>query len=75
MYYRDRDGRRRHESTNTADWREAQKQLRERLQARDNNTLALIRKGEELTTAQWVDFFPGEFLQATNPDGEDAPLL
>jgi hypothetical protein len=61
MHYRDRDGQRRRESTNTADWQEAQKQLRERLQARDNNTLALIRKGEELTVAQWVDFFLENF--------------
>jgi integrase len=61
MHYRDRDGRRRRESTNTADWQEAQKQLRERLQARDNNTLALIRKGEELTVTQWVDFFLENF--------------
>jgi integrase len=61
MHYRDRHGRRCRESTNTADWQEAHKQLRERLQARDNNTLALIRKGEELTVTQWVDFFLENF--------------
>jgi integrase len=57
MRYRDRSGCRRLESTNTDDWQEAQRQLRERLQARDNNTLATIRKGEQLTFGEWADFF------------------
>jgi len=57
MRYRDRSGCRRLESTNTEDWQEAQRQLRERLQARDNNTLATIRKGEQLTFGEWADFF------------------
>jgi hypothetical protein len=47
--YRDRTGTRRAEPTGTADWKEAQKKLRERLQARDENVLEIVRKGEELT--------------------------
>src|SRR5579883_289264 len=57
MRYRDKTGSRRLESTNTTDWNEAQRQLRECLQARDNNTLATIRKGKELTFDEWADFF------------------
>jgi len=53
MVYRDRDGKRQRESTTTEDWDEAQRRLRERLQARDGNTLQLIRKGEHITFAQW----------------------
>ena len=48
MRYRDRSGRRRMESTDTEDWSEAQRTLRERLAARDNNTLDIVRKGEQL---------------------------
>ena len=47
MRYRDRSGCRRLESTHTEDWQEAQRQLRERLDARDNNTLHIVRKGEQ----------------------------
>ena len=43
MRYRDKSGVRRRESTLTEDWTEAQKSLRERLQARDNNTLPALR--------------------------------
>ncbi len=57
MRYRDRSGARRLESTNTRDWQEAQRQLRERLQARDNNTLVTLRRGEQLTFNEWADFF------------------
>src|SRR5712671_2370918 len=55
--YRDRSGARRRESTFTQDWQEAQRLLRERLQARDNNALDVIRKGEKLSLEQWADFF------------------
>lgn len=55
--YRDRNGVRRMESTFTQDWDEAHRKLRERLQARDNNTLDVVRRGESLTFGQWVDFF------------------
>src|SRR5260370_17200853 len=57
MDYRDRDGKRQRESTNPDDWEEAKKGLRERLQARDSNTLPLLRKGEQFTFAQWSEHF------------------
>jgi integrase len=57
MRYREKSGRRRLESTQTEDWQEAQRQLRERLQARDNNTLDIVRKGEQLLFGEWADFF------------------
>jgi len=57
MRYRDRSGCRHLESTHTEDWQEAQRQLRERLQARDNNTLHIVRKGEQLKFGEWADFF------------------
>src|SRR6266852_4294379 len=55
--YRDRNGVPRRESSLTADWQEANKRLRERLQSRDYNLLEIRRKGETLTYGQWADFF------------------
>jgi integrase len=55
--YRDRKGIARRESSQTADWQEANKKLRERLQARDENILEVVRKGETLAFEQWADFF------------------
>src|SRR5713226_6949637 len=55
--YRDRDGTRRRESTLTEDWQEAQKLLRARLEARDDNVLKVVRKGESLCFGEWADFF------------------
>jgi integrase len=55
--YRDRKGIARRESSLTGDWDEANKKLRERLQARDDNLLEVIRKGETLAYGQWADFF------------------
>jgi site-specific recombinase XerD len=57
MRYRDKTGRRCLESTNTTDWEEAQRQLRERLQSRDNNALEFIRKGKQLTFNELANFF------------------
>jgi integrase len=57
MRYRERDGSLRKESTLTKDWHEAQRKLRERLQARDGNFLDIVRKGENLNFGQWADFF------------------
>jgi integrase len=57
MVYRDRSGKRIRESTFTEDWQEAQRKLRERLQARDDKILDVVRKGEQLQFADWVDFF------------------
>jgi integrase len=55
--YRDRQGIARRESSQTADWQEANKKLRERLQARDDNLLEAVRKGETLIFGQWADQF------------------
>ena len=55
--YRDRNGIARRESSLTADWHQANKRLRERLQARDENVLDVVRKGETLTFAEWADVF------------------
>jgi integrase len=55
--YRDRDGKQIRESTFTEDWQEAQRKLRERLQARDDKLLEIVRKGEQLLFSTWVDFF------------------
>lgn len=57
MRYRDTSGSRRLESTGTEDWDEAQRRLRERLQARDNRTLEVVRRGEQLTFQDWADSF------------------
>ena len=61
MVYRDRAGQRQRESTNTENWDEAQRRLRERLQARDGNTLPLLRKGEQIAFSQWSEYFLGAF--------------
>jgi integrase len=55
--YRDRNGVRRRESTLTEVWNEAQKRLRDRLQARENNVLDVVKKGESLSFGHWADFF------------------
>src|SRR5215471_1845979 len=57
MRYRDRSGLRRQEPTGTSDWHEAQRKLRERLETRDNNTLEIVRKGEQLSFQEWAEFF------------------
>jgi integrase len=61
--YWDRSGVPRRESSSTADWQEANKRLRERLQARDDNLLEVIRKGETLSYGQWADFFLENYSQ------------
>jgi integrase len=63
MRYRDKGGIRRRESTLTEDWGEAQKCLRERLQARDNNTLPALRRGQDLAFGEWADFYLESFSQ------------
>ncbi len=57
MCYRDRTGKRQRESTFTQDWQVAQKTLRKRLEARDGNTLQVVRRGETLTFGEWADLF------------------
>jgi integrase len=55
--YWDRNGKPHRESSHTADWDEANRKLRERLQARDGNLLEVIRKGEALSFGEWADSF------------------
>jgi len=57
MSYLDRDGKRIRESTFTQDWQEANRKLRERLHARDERVLDIVRKGEQMGFEAWVDFF------------------
>jgi len=57
MVYRDRNGKRIRESTFTENWEEAQRKLRERLQARDDKILEVVRKGEKLRFSDWLDYF------------------
>lgn len=57
MCYVDRDGKRIREPTFTQDWQEANRKLRERLGARDNRVLQIVRKGEQMGFEEWVDFF------------------
>jgi len=61
MRYRDKDGARQREATLTEDWTEAQKCLRERLQARDNNTRPALRRGQDLNFGEWSDFYLENF--------------
>ena len=55
--YRDRSGKYCRESAHTEEWEEANRKLRERLQARDGNLLEVIRTGEVLGFGEWVDSF------------------
>jgi hypothetical protein len=57
MSHPDRRGKRIRESTFTPDWHEANKKLRERLLARDDKILEIIKKGEQLGFEEWMDFF------------------
>ena len=61
MRYRNKEGVRRRESTLTEEWGEAQKCLRERLQARDNNTLPALRRGQDLHFGEWADIYLDNF--------------
>src|SRR5688572_1757982 len=55
MRYRDSTGQRHEEPTKTADWKEAQQKLRERLQARDDHVLEVVLKGERTTFKEWAE--------------------
>lgn len=57
MRYRDKSGARILESTCCQDWQEAQRKMRERLQARDQNGLPIVRRGEQMLFGDWADFF------------------
>jgi len=55
--YRDRDGRLVKESTNTINQAEAERFLRDRLDARDEGRLAAMLSGKNLTFNEWADWF------------------
>ena len=57
LRYRDKDSTRILESTNTTDWEEAQRILRERLSARNSNHGQVLRRGKELAFNEWANFF------------------
>src|SRR5437667_2660301 len=57
MRYREKSGQRHFESTGTEDWQEAQAVLRKRLEARDGNSLSVVRKGQRLSFDAWADIF------------------
>ncbi|MGA7414221.1 MAG: tyrosine-type recombinase/integrase [Bryobacteraceae bacterium] len=63
MRYRDKRGERQFESTGCTDWQEANKKLRERLTARDQNVLEVVRKGEQLLFEEWADHFMLNYSQ------------
>jgi hypothetical protein len=55
--YRNQSGQRRRESIQSKDWDTAQRKLRGRLSARDNRTLEVVRKGEQMSFQEWVASF------------------
>lgn len=55
--YRNQSGQRRRESTQTEEWDEAQRKLRERLAARDDRTLEVVCRGEQMLFQDWAAFF------------------
>jgi len=55
--YRDREGREVKESTGTADPEQADRFLRERLDAKDAGLLRTVLAGKNLTFAEWGDWF------------------
>ena len=63
MRYRDKRGERQFESTGCTDWQEANKKMRERLTARDQNVLEVVRKGEQLLFQEWADHFMRNYSQ------------
>jgi integrase len=63
MRYRDKRGERQFESTGCTDWQEANKKLRERLKARDENVLDVVRKGEQLLFEEWAEVFLKNYSQ------------
>lgn len=72
--YRDKTGKRHRESTFTEDLQEAHKILRARLQARDDNVLQTIRRGESLAFGEWADFFLENYSKLRQPGTHSANL-
>jgi hypothetical protein len=56
------------ESSGANNWHAAQKKLRERFQARNGNTLVIVRRGEVINFGQSTDFFLAELLETANPE-------
>jgi len=57
VWYRDRKGEIQRESTGTTDRQEAERFLRDRLDARDEGRLATVLTSKQLTFGQWADWF------------------
>ena len=55
--YRDREGRIRKESTGATNREEAERFLRDRLDARDEGSLPSVLAGKNLTFGEWADWF------------------
>jgi integrase len=55
--YRDKEGRIRKESTGSTDREEAERFLRDRLDARDEGNLPSVLAGKNLTFNEWADWF------------------
>jgi len=56
-WYRDRKGEIRRESTGTTDQAQAERFLRDRLDARDDGRLATVLGSKQLTFNEWADWF------------------
>jgi integrase len=57
VWYRDQKGEIQRESTGTTDRREAERFLRDRLDARDEGRLSTVLTSKQLTFGQWADWF------------------
>jgi integrase len=57
VHYRNREGKIETESTGTTDEQEAERFLRERLDARDDGTLSLLLSSRNLTFTEWASWF------------------
>jgi hypothetical protein len=65
MRYRDKNDRRRLESTRTEDWHEAQRRQTERHQASDDNTLEDVRNFDQLSFKDSSDHFLYNYSKPT----------
>ena len=57
VWYRDQKGEIQRESTSTTDRQEAERFLRDRLDARDEGRLSTVLNSKQLTFGQWADWF------------------
>jgi integrase len=55
--YRDRGGKIKRESAGTTDWNEAERFLRDRLDARDEGKLTTVLASKTVTFSDWADWF------------------